>query len=170
MKYSNKKFNNAIILFLYFLLLILNYSCNNPNKIEHKNNNSDNNIESSEETHSNKSNDMLDKNTNWVGTYEYEDESHIIKLIINPNNKAYFEGEDPFGPTHKFECTYELNGNAIEIYFSKVLFDKINIKKLIKNPKSPLYILSYEKDVLYTQTQFDSYGLESKNIYFNKQK
>ncbi len=165
----NNNISSFMTVILVSGLLLYLFSCKNNQNIQLPKNQNKYEKNITENVKTDEDEKIPDK-INWRGTYKYEDESHIIKLIINPNNKAFFEGEDTFGPTHKFECTYKLNGNAIEIYFSKVLFDKINIKKLIKNPKSPLYILSYDKDVLYTQTQFDSYGLESKNIYFNKQK
>lgn len=164
----NKNISSLMIVFLVSGLLLNIFSCKKNQNIQlpdNKNEYEKNITEKVKNTSDEKKPDKI----SWAGTYKYEDESHIITLIIKPNNKAYFEGEDPFGPTHKFECPYELKENMIEIYFSKVVFDKINIKKLIKNPKSPLYILSYNKDVLYTQTQFDTDGLESKNIYFRKQ-
>ncbi len=171
--YKIKQINILLSLVYYLLLSILIsslYSCKKNQEVrfyEDKREFGMNQID--KEKNDSVLKDKVD-NINWIGTYEYEDESHTIILIIRSNNEVYFQGEDTFGPTHKFECTYELNDNTIEIYFKKAIFDKINIKKLIKYPESPLYILSYNKDILYTQTQFDSYGLENKNIYFKKRK
>ena len=104
----------------------------------------------------------------WKGSYVFYDEPHEIKLTVNNDNVVFYEGVDLYGPTHKFECYSILKDNKLEIYFKKVLFDNISVIKYIKDYNSPLYILSYENGMLYTQTQLSSDGIKEKYRYFNK--
>ncbi|MFZ4589408.1 MAG: hypothetical protein ACOYN6_00290 [Ignavibacteria bacterium] len=162
----------SIKVLLGFVIFAVFFSCKESHKNELKTNESVNEIKQPDKIQNevgqqNKSTGKKDSKIKWVGTYVFEDQSSIVKLTVKPNNLVYFETGDIYGSIFKYECYSVLKDNSIEIYFKKVIYDNL---KQIEMTTEPLYILSYDNDILYTQTQFDTDGLKRKSVYFNKRK
>lgn len=101
----------------------------------------------------------------WEGNFVFEDKSSRITLKVL-SDVIYFYGRDPFGIMFKIECVGINNGNELLIYSNRIMEDNVGMDKKIVDSEYPIYILSYKGKTLYTQTQFDSDGLEGSYIYF----
>ncbi|HEX2787584.1 MAG TPA: hypothetical protein VHP32_06725 [Ignavibacteria bacterium] len=108
-------------------------------------------------------------NYDWTGLYLFEDGYDKRYVKIHPDGTAVFSAEDYFGLIYVINCNTKDKDSIIEIFYKGITVNNIAGHEIIKNEDMPLYIFSYEHDLLYTQTQFSDPPLEKKYIYFKKQ-